>query len=176
MADGYDRFENEGGGGGSFVMGLLTGTVLGAGLGMLFAPKSGSELRGQLSEQAGTIANTASEGYRRASETASDWAERGREFYDKARDAVSRGADEAQRYVRDVTGSMPSSPAAGMSGTGDSPTTGGNPYSNASGSGYGTGSESGRGSTSDFPRGTTSGSPSGSTPSGSGSTSGTRRS
>ena len=33
MADGYDRFDNEGGGGGSFVMGLLTGTVLGAGLG-----------------------------------------------------------------------------------------------------------------------------------------------
>ena len=32
MADGYDRFENEGSGGGSFVMGLLTGTVLGAGL------------------------------------------------------------------------------------------------------------------------------------------------
>ena len=29
MADGYDRYENEGGGGGSFVMGLLTGTVLG---------------------------------------------------------------------------------------------------------------------------------------------------
>ena len=62
MADGYDRFENEGGGGGSFVMGLLTGTVLGAGLGMLFAPKAGSELRNQLSEQAGTLANTASEG------------------------------------------------------------------------------------------------------------------
>ncbi len=30
-------FENEGGGSG-FVVGLLTGTVLGAGLGMLFAP------------------------------------------------------------------------------------------------------------------------------------------
>jgi gas vesicle protein len=43
MADGYDRFENEGNGGSSFVMGLLTGTVLGAGLGMLFAPKAGSE-------------------------------------------------------------------------------------------------------------------------------------
>ena len=48
MADGYDRFENEGNGGGSFVMGLLTGTVLGAGLGMLFAPKAGTELRNQL--------------------------------------------------------------------------------------------------------------------------------
>src|SRR5438477_10279012 len=98
MADGYDRFDNEAGGGGSFVMGLLTGTVLGAGLGMLFAPRSGSELRNQISEQAGNIANTASEGYRRASETASDWADKGREMYDKARDAVGRGTEEAQRY------------------------------------------------------------------------------
>ena len=89
MADGYDRFDNEGGGGGSFVMGLLTGTVLGAGLGMLFAPKSGSELRNQLSEQAGNLANTASEGYRRATEAAGDWADRGREVYDKARDSLS---------------------------------------------------------------------------------------
>ena len=59
MADGYDRYDsNDSGGGGSFVMGLLTGTVLGAGLGMLFAPKAGSELRNQLSEQtdlAGTM-------------------------------------------------------------------------------------------------------------------------
>jgi len=104
MADGYDRFENDGGGGGSFVMGLLTGTVLGAGLGMLFAPKAGSELRNQISEQAGTVANTASEGYRRVSETAADLADRSRQVYDKARDAVSRGSDEAQRYVREVTG------------------------------------------------------------------------
>src|ERR1700731_3950366 len=98
MGDGYDRFENEGsGGGGSFVMGLLTGTVLGAGLGMLFAPKAGSDLRNQIGEQAGNLANTASEGYRRASEQAGQWAEKGREVYDQARDAVGRGVDEAQR-------------------------------------------------------------------------------
>src|SRR5690349_23280709 len=119
MADGYDRFDNEGGGGGSFVMGLLTGTVLGAGLGMLFAPKPGSELRNQLSEQAGNLANTASEGYRRASETASDWADRGRDMYGKAVDAASRGVDEAQRYVRDtassVSGGQPAT--AGSSGS-----------------------------------------------------------
>src|SRR5438105_8538921 len=102
MADGYDRFENEGAGGGSFVMGLLTGTVLGAGLGMLFAPKAGSDLRNHLSEQAGNWANTASEGYRRASETAGEWADRGREIYDKARDAAAKGVDEAQRYVREA--------------------------------------------------------------------------
>src|ERR687888_2707045 len=108
MAYEYDRLEREEGGG-SFLMGLLAGTVLGAGLGMLFAPKSGSELRSQLSEQAGNLANTASEQYRRATEAASGWAERGREagreMYDKARGAVSRGADEAQRYVREATGS-----------------------------------------------------------------------
>ena len=132
MADGYDRFDNEGGGGGSFVMGLLTGTVLGAGLGMLFAPKSGSELRSQVAEQAGNLANTASEGYRRASEAAGGWAEKGREAYDKARDAVNRGADEAQRYVREASG--------GNTGMGGNPPTAG-----ASG-GTGYGSESIRGS------------------------------
>src|SRR5262245_17639323 len=115
MGDGYDRFDNEGGGGGSFVMGLLTGTVLGAGLGMLFAPKSGSELRGQISEQAGNLANAASDQYRRATEAASGLADRGREMYDKARDAVSRGAEEAQRYVRDATSGTSSSTASGSS-------------------------------------------------------------
>ena len=51
MADSYDRYDNEGASGG-FMMGLLTGTVLGAGLGMLLAPKAGSELRGSIGEQA----------------------------------------------------------------------------------------------------------------------------
>ena len=50
MAYEYDRFEREEGGG-SFLMGLLAGTVLGAGLGMLFAPKAGSELRSQIGNQ-----------------------------------------------------------------------------------------------------------------------------
>src|SRR6266480_1135824 len=106
MADGYDRFENEGSGGGSFVMGLLTGTVLGAGLGMLFAPKAGSELRGQITEQANNLANQAPEVYRKATEAASgwagkateaanDWADRGKEAYGKAREAVNKGADDA---------------------------------------------------------------------------------
>jgi gas vesicle protein len=99
-------------------MGLLTGTVLGAGLGMLFAPKAGSELRNQLSEQAGNLAHTASDGYRRATETAGQWASQGREvgrdLYERAREAVGRGTDEAQRYVREATAA--SSPAPSGSG------------------------------------------------------------
>jgi gas vesicle protein len=110
MADGYDRYDTDGGGG-SFVIGLLTGTVLGAGLGMLFAPKTGSELRHQISGQAGHLANSASEGYRKAAEAAGEWAEKSREMYDKARHAVARGADEADRYVREATAGTSGSPS-----------------------------------------------------------------
>jgi gas vesicle protein len=144
MADRFDRVDNSGGGG--FVMGLLTGTVLGAGLGMLFAPKAGAELRGQLSEQAGNLANTASEGYRKVTENAGQWAEKGRDaagewadkgkdIYGTAREAVTSGVDEAQRYVRDaasgVTGTPPTAPTGSPSSSGPTGT---------SGSGYSSGS------------------------------------
>jgi gas vesicle protein len=130
MGERDERFGNENGSGGSFVMGLLTGTVLGAGLGMLFAPKAGQELRNQVFEQAGNLANTASDGYRRASDTASDLADRGREvagnlagrgreMYDKAREAVSKGAEEAQRYVRDTASDVKPAASTGP-GTGSS--------------------------------------------------------
>src|SRR5438309_3599461 len=99
MADGYDRFDNEGGGGGSFVMGLLTGTVLGAGLGMLFAPKSGSELRGTIGDTANNVTRVANEQYQRAADAATNLADRVKPMYDKARDMVSKGTDEARRYA-----------------------------------------------------------------------------
>ena len=135
MADSYDRYDNEGGGGG-FMMGLLTGTVLGAGLGMLLAPKAGSELRGAIGEQARNLGNMASEGYRRASEQAGDWADKGRDFVDKARDAVSRGAEEARGYAGATTGSSYSS------GTGSSSTS--NSFGGNSSSNTGPGSDFGR--------------------------------
>ena len=59
------------------------------------------------------MANTASDGYRRASETAGAWAEKGREkgreIYDKARDAASRGKEEAERYAREASDTTSSS-------------------------------------------------------------------
>jgi YtxH-like protein len=76
MAD-YYRDEHEGGGG--FMMGLLTGTVLGAGLGMLLAPKSGSELRNQLTEGASSLGRRASGAVNDMSERARDTAHRGSE-------------------------------------------------------------------------------------------------
>ena len=84
MAYEYDRFEREDGGG-SFLMGLLAGTVLGAGLGMLFAPKAGSDLRNQVTEQAGRLRTTANDAYSQATEKVSQMVDRGREAYDRAR-------------------------------------------------------------------------------------------
>lgn len=98
-----DRYDTEGSGAG-FVMGLLAGTVLGAGLGMLLAPKAGADLRGQIGHQAREIGNRASEQYRRATQTATDWAERGREMVGQAREAGSRVAEEARGYTGAVPG------------------------------------------------------------------------
>src|SRR5919112_5377288 len=84
MAYEYDRFEREDGGG-SFLMGLLAGTVLGAGLGMLFAPRPGAELRNQLTEQAGRLRSTAGDAYSQASDKVGQMVDRSREAYDRAR-------------------------------------------------------------------------------------------
>jgi gas vesicle protein len=125
MAESYERY-NEGSGGG-FIMGLLAGTVLGAGLGMLLAPKSGNDLRGQISEQAKHFGEKASEQYRRASETATNWAERGRDMMQQARSAVQHGADEVRGYTGGPTGS--SYPSGGSTpGSSFGSTTSGSDY------------------------------------------------
>jgi gas vesicle protein len=129
MADSYDRYENEGSGGG-FMMGLLTGTVLGAGLGMLLAPKAGSELRGAIGEQARNWSSTASEQYRHAREAAGGWADRGREFVNQAREAVSKGVDDARGYAGSATGNTYGSNTGNTGSTGSS-------YGSTSGSNYG---------------------------------------
>jgi gas vesicle protein len=121
MAD-FERYDNEGSGSG-FVMGLLAGTVLGAGLGMLLAPKAGSELRGAIGEQARNIGNKASEQYRRASEQASGWADKGREFVNQAREAVSRSEDRPG-YTSSTPGSSYGSNLSGSTFSSDKGTTG----------------------------------------------------
>ena len=122
MAYEYDRFEREDGGG-SFLMGLLAGTVLGAGLGMLFAPKAGAELRNQVTEQAGRLRTTANDAYSQATEKVSQMVDKGREAYDRAR--TSGGFN---------VGSQGGSPAGGNSGT-----TTGVGAGTGTGGGYGAG-------------------------------------
>jgi hypothetical protein len=110
MAYEYDRFEREDSGG-SFLMGLLAGTVLGAGLGMLFAPKTGSELRNQLSEQTGRLRSTANDAYSQATDKVSQIVDRGREAYDRARTGTPGGINTGE-------GTTGSSGVGSMSGVG----------------------------------------------------------
>lgn len=113
MAYEYDRFEREDGGG-SFLMGLLAGTVLGAGLGMLFAPKAGNELRNQLGESATRLRSTAEGTYGQATEKVHQMMDRGREAYDRARSSVAAGAEQAGQQ----TGLGTSENTGSMSGAG----------------------------------------------------------
>ena len=121
MADGYYRFENEGGGGGSFVMGLLTGTVLGAGLGMLFAPKSGSELRSQLgstiADGTGRLRDVADQTYSQATDKVSQMVDRGRDAYDRARSSVSNMASTGTSGNAGSTGSSGSTSSGNLGST-----------------------------------------------------------
>jgi gas vesicle protein len=119
MAYEYDRMEREDGGGGSFLMGLLAGTVLGAGLGMLFAPKAGNELRNQLSESAGRLRTTANDSYQQASERVtekvSQLVDRGKEAYDRARTSVAGSGPGTSGNTG--ASAMPSQPSGPLSGT-----------------------------------------------------------
>jgi gas vesicle protein len=131
MAYEYDRLEREEGSG-SFLMGLLAGTVLGAGLGMLFAPRPGSELRHQLTEQAGRLRSTANETYNqatekvnKASEKVSKMVDRGREAYDRARTSMGDGG------TMDTTGSLGTS---NLGTTGNTGSTGYTPTGAGAGS------------------------------------------
>lgn len=87
-------------GGGSFLLGFIAGSVLGAGLALLFAPRSGEETRREVADRAQRLSKLASEEYGAASERVSHLAERGKEAYrsaaDRARDLADRGRKEAQ--------------------------------------------------------------------------------
>jgi gas vesicle protein len=144
MADRFDHPDHDSSVG-SFMMGLLTGMVLGGGLGILFAPKAGSALRNRLSEQADDLASMATDGYHEATDRVGQWvekgrdaagavAEKGKDVYDHAREAVKNGVDEAQRYVRDA--------ASGVAGTPAPTSAGSSGPTGSSGSGYSGGSHS----------------------------------
>jgi gas vesicle protein len=119
----FERDEHEHGGG--FMMGLLTGTVLGAGLGMLLAPKSGRELRHGLGEQASSLGRAAGEQFRWAADAASGLAGKSREVVGEtgaaAREALEHsglGSDESA-VVTATGGNESPAPAEGSTYTGN---------------------------------------------------------
>ena len=124
MAYDFDRLNTDDHGS-SFLMGLLAGTVLGAGLGMLFAPRTGSELRQQISDSANRLQRTASEKYEEASGRMNEVVNRGRDAYEhlvhKGRDAMEKGREAYQeaagRASETFANREPTKPSPSFSGT-----------------------------------------------------------
>jgi gas vesicle protein len=104
-----DRHEPLGTGAGSaegtdhtVAVGLVAGAV-GIGLGLLFAPRRGAELRHQVGVQMNYLVTQTSSGCQRATHTVGDLAHRSHDVYVDARNKVARRAHDAQRYVREIT-------------------------------------------------------------------------
>jgi gas vesicle protein len=90
----------------SLALGLLAGTALGVSVGLLFAPKRGSETRKQCKEQMDHLVDSANSGLHRARDTANELAHKSRDAYAKTSEFVSNRAHEAQRYARDVANAI----------------------------------------------------------------------
>jgi gas vesicle protein len=86
-----------------FVIGLLTGTVVGAGLAVWFAPRLATELRERIADSAKNLGKLATEQCQEASARASDAVDeltrKGQGVRDDVADAVARGAREVERFA-----------------------------------------------------------------------------
>ena len=94
--------ENDSGGTG--FLWFLAGLGIGAAVGILYAPKSGGELRQQLREVAEDGSNTVKERARQAREQAGTWAEKGREYLNQQRDQIRSAVEAGRHAYREATG------------------------------------------------------------------------
>ena len=83
-------------------MGIATGTAVGVGLGLLFAPRRGREMRKSVGDGVNHMVTSTSSGYRRAKGTVGHWANRCHGAYSTTRDHVVKGAKGTGQYVREI--------------------------------------------------------------------------
>jgi gas vesicle protein len=87
-----------------FVIGLFTGTVVGAGLAMWLVPRLASDLRERVTDSARSFGERASEQYQQAStrvgKAVGELTRKGQGARDDVAEAVASGARELERYAR----------------------------------------------------------------------------
>jgi gas vesicle protein len=86
--------------GSTFLIGFIAGSMLGAGLALLFAPRPGDETRREVAERAQRVRDKAREGLGTASDRVTHFAERGKAIYQTAAEKA-REAAQAVREGRD---------------------------------------------------------------------------
>lgn len=85
--------------GASFVLGMMTGAFIGAGVALLFAPKTGTEMRQQLGEQYRGLADRVGETTQHLRETASHLRETGRDRVQQLTSQLSDRTSPADRQT-----------------------------------------------------------------------------
>jgi gas vesicle protein len=89
-----------------FLFGLMTGTVVGAGLAIWLVPRAASELRDRLTESFDDAGKRASDQFQQASarvgETVDQITRKGQGVRDDVAEVVARGAREVERYATAV--------------------------------------------------------------------------
>jgi gas vesicle protein len=88
--------------GGSFLW-FLAGLGIGAAVGILYAPKSGDEVRQRLREVAEDGRETVKERARQAREQAGGWAEKGRDYLSQQKDQIRTAYEAGRQAYRDAT-------------------------------------------------------------------------
>jgi gas vesicle protein len=91
----YEPHYDEEAGGGGFLIGLLCGTALGAAVALMFAPKTGSEIRQRLYESTEDLRRKAYQTYGQASEQVNNVASKAREAVDRGREAFESARQSA---------------------------------------------------------------------------------
>jgi gas vesicle protein len=93
--------------GASFMLGVITGAFVGAGVALLFAPKTGQEMRQQLGEQYRGLADRVTETTQTLRENADTLRQQGRErvqqltgqLSDRASAVIDRASSVAERWT-----------------------------------------------------------------------------
>jgi gas vesicle protein len=87
----------------NFLIGLMTGSAIGAGLAILFAPRLASELRQRVTDSATDLGNAASRRYQdvttRIADVVDEVTTRGQAIRDDVADAVGLGAREVEQLA-----------------------------------------------------------------------------
>jgi gas vesicle protein len=91
-----------------FAIGLLTGTVVGAGLALWFAPRLAAELRARVSDSAKQLGQRVSDRYdqvsTRIANVATEVTRQSKDARDNVADVVAHGAREVERVANAAKG------------------------------------------------------------------------
>ena len=94
---------DESGGHGSSIGWFLAGVGLGALVGVLYAPRSGSEVRDYIRERAGDVPDLLNQQSEQLKQSVSGWVDMSKDVVDRQKQQVQAAIDAAKQAFRETT-------------------------------------------------------------------------